>query len=186
MFDGYSIICYHATRIPDSSSLWEHGLDNNWDFLQKCLTDFFISKGIDNDSIVLGIDAIRREYERKHSDSRQETICYTCNKSLFYDEYNVFFETIGGEMAAWALEDKGETPYTDLLNLLKENGTPVLVVFSIPFSDINICDKEKMIDAIVSSLLQKLQCHEPDSIRVEGNYHGNVKPNQIIDIIEWK
>ena len=75
-----------------------------------------------DEEIQKAVDIVKSEYNRKYAGyDRKAQVCFFTNMSMLegeYAAYDQFCESIGGELARWALKDK----YTDLYKPLKENG----------------------------------------------------------------
>ena len=136
VFDRYELLCFHATRVPEIDSIRRYGIISDMSQYEERMRSFLKSEQVERDRIEATIESIRHEYTRKYGRNPHQ-ICFFINLKSLYSEdgsaaYDQFYETVGGELAKWALEEK----MPDILGILQTKGTPIVVRCAIPFAKI--------------------------------------------------
>ena len=180
----YELMCYHATRVGNIDTIWKNGLFADMDKYKKNLTDFLRMKKVSENKIQSALALIDNEYLRKYKDI-PHLICFFTNRiSLYNDDdsyaYDQFCETVGGELANWALENT----LPDVLSVLRTNGIPVVVKFKTPLSKVPNYRKEIIIFQFVSAIAAKHLWNYNYVIETDGSIIGDVPPSDIISVIE--
>ncbi len=142
ILEKYDLVCYHATKVSSKSILLKDGLKtNDWDVYCSNLKSAYMDMKLSDEEIKKAVDIVKSEYNRKYAGyDRKAQVCFFTNMSMLegeYAAYDQFCESIGGELARWALKDK----YPELYNPLKENGKSCIVKFKLPYA--KIADYEK-------------------------------------------
>ena len=186
IFDRYELICYHATRVGSIETLRESGLCSGMDKYEKHLAEFLRTENVPEDQIRLAQELISKEYLRKYHDNRHQ-ICFFTNYISLHDEagscaYDQFYETVGGELANWALEN--DLP--NVWKVLRTKGIPVVVKFKCPFSKVANYQKDSLIFPFVSAIAAKHLWGFDYVIESDGSLIGDVPPSNILSIIEIK
>ena len=110
VFDHCEIVCYHATRVGNTKSILDRGLVSGWTAYAELLTAFLRQEGIEEAQIQVAMEAVEHEYRRKYGGNPHQ-ICFYINRASLYSEdgtaaYDQFCETVGGELANWALMNR--------------------------------------------------------------------------------
>ena len=142
ILEKHELICYHATKVSSKSILLRDGLKtNNWNAYCLNLKSAYMNADFSEDKIQEAVDIVKSEYNRKYAGyDRKAQLYFFTNMSMFegeYAAYDQFCESIGGELARWALKEK----YPELYKPLKENGKSCTVKFKLPYA--KIADYEK-------------------------------------------
>ena len=181
-FNHYEIICYHATRVGNLKSILDRGLLSEWSDYAELLTEFLKQQSVEEQQIQVAVEAIRREYHRKYSNLPHQ-ICFFINRSSLYSEdgaaaYDQFCETVGGELANWALMDR----YPDVLRVLQTKGFPVIVTFKTSFMKVAEYHKDILISPFVYSIAAKHLWKIDYKVQADSSLIGNVLPTDILDV----
>ena len=183
MFCQHELLCYHATRVGTPEDIRIQGLFSDMEKYKQHLIGFLRNENVNEDTINITIDLICHEYSRKYS-GKPHNICFFTNYKSLYDKdgyaaYDQFYETVGGELASWALESK----LPEILNVLRTKGIPVVVKFKIPFSRIACYDQEGLIYQFVSAVAAKNLWDFNYMVEADSSLTGDVPPTDIISII---
>lgn len=186
IFNRYELICYHATRVGNIETLLEDGLCSCMDKYEKRLIEFLRIENVPEDQIRLAQELIRKEYLRKYRDNHHQ-ICFFTNYISLHDEegscaYDQFCETVGGELANWALEN--DLP--NVWRVLRTKGIPVVIKFKLPFSMVANYHKDSLIFPFVSAVAAKHLWGFDYIIESDSSLIGDVPPSNIINITEIK
>lgn len=184
LFNQYDILCYHATRIGTRDSILLNGLRTNMHDYFETLKSFLLSEGVPISRINLALNAIQKEYQRKYKDDPHQLCFFTslisfrnCDGSAGYDQ---FCETVGGELAKWALEEQ----CPDILEILRTKGIPVVVEFTTPFSSIADYHKDSLIFPFVAHVVSKELWELDYLIEADSSLIGEVPPDRILRLID--
>ena len=128
---------------------------------------------------------VKGEYNRKYAGhDRKAQVCFFTNMSMFegeYAAYDQFCESIGGELARWALKDK----YPNLYKPLKENGKSCIVKFKLPYANIADYEKDSTAYQFVIYYAGVYFWNKEYDIEFDGNTQFDVPPEDILDIIDY-
>ena len=182
VFNRYSLLCYHATRIEDTASLLTRGIIADFEEYKQMIKSFLQKEKVAYDKIDSAMQAIEHEYSRKYC-GRAYRICFFLNRVSLYNSdgsagYDQFCETVGGELARWALEDR----FPDVLYILQNKGIPAIIEFTIPFSRVADHHKDILISQFVYHLAAKHLWNTEYTVEADGVLNGNVPPESIIKI----
>lgn len=186
VFNKYNILCYHATRVENINTIKERGLLSSLDDYDQLLSGFLKREGINKGKIEEILESIHCVARRKNYKGIHQ-ICFYINKNDLYNEdgsagYDQFLETIGGELAHWALYNKNP----ETLSILQTKGIPVVVCFKTPFSRIAYSHKDKVISPFVYNIAAKSIWDFDYEIRADAELVGDVTPENIVEIIPYK
>lgn len=181
------LVCYHATKVSSNSILLRDGLKtNDWDVYFSNLKSAYMNAGFSEDKIQEAVGIIKSEYNRKYAGhDRKEQLCFFTNLSEFegeYAAYDQFCESIGGELARWALKDK----YPELYKPLKENGKSCIVKFRLPFSKIADYEKDSIAYQFVIYYAGVYFWNKEYDIEFDSNTQFDVPSEDILDIMDYK
>lgn len=181
----YEIACYHATKVLDRRQISDHGLKvNEWsgysEVLRKALDDLNVE---DADEVM---ECVHKEYERKYGcvgfDPR---LCFFSSLDLVdggnFAGYDQFCQNIGGELARWALADT----LPEAFQILKRNGSQLIVKFSLPFRDIATYQQDTILYQFVCYYAAKYFWGWDYAVQYDGMTYKNVAPNHILELIEY-
>lgn len=174
---------YHATKTLSVQKIRDEGLrTNDWVFYSDYIMNTLIQLGIIKDDLDLAISYIQSEYNRKYS-KKSPQLCFFSSLELASTDdmsgYDQFYESIGGELARWALEDKLPRVYRKL----KAQGVPIIVAFSLSFFDIADYQKEGIAYQFICHFAAKYFWDYNYKILFDGATYNNIAPNKIINII---
>lgn len=183
-FNQHELLCYHATRVDCIESITRNGIFSDMGKYRKFIASFMKTEGLDDEVIHDAMDLILKEYERKYY-GKPHQICFFVNYTSLYDKegyaaYDQFYETVGGELAHWALENKLPT----VLSVLQEKGIPVVIKFKIPFSKVAEYHKDSLIFPFVCSIAAKHIWGYNYAIEADSSFIGEVPPCDIIEVIK--
>ncbi len=181
-FNRYEILCYHATRIESTVSILNKGIISDMEEYERLLAAFLEHEGVEEGRIHVALEAIRHEYYRKYRNNPHQ-ICFFINPSSLYNEdgsaaYDQFYETVGGELANWALAEK----CPDVLSVLQKKGVPVVVAFKTPFTKVADYHQDVLISPFVYSVAAKHIWGFDCPVEADSSLIGNVPPEDIIDV----
>lgn len=184
MFNQYDILCYHATRIGSKDSICQQGLRTNMKVYTEMLKSFLLSEGVSDEKINLALDAIQKEYQRKYRDNPHQ-LCFFTNLVSFRNVdgsagYDQFCETVGGELANWALENQ----YPEILEILRTKGFPVVVEFTAPFGSVADYHKDNLIFPFVAHVAAKKLWGFNYVIESNSSLIGEIPPERILRLID--
>lgn len=181
-FDHCEIVCYHATRVGSTKSILDRGLVSDWAAYSELLTAFLGQEGIERQQIQTAMEAVEHEYRRKYG-CQPHQICFYINRDSLYSEdgaasYDQFCETVGGELANWALMDG----YPDILKVLQTKGFPAIVTFKTPFAKVADYHKDVLISPFVYSTAAEYLWKFDYKVEADSSLIGNVPPTDILDV----
>lgn len=176
------LLCFHATRILDENDVRKHGLHTNapeqyLGYLKATLEKLNIAQT----HTVQAVEFIKQEYHRKYNGYKSQLCFFTplssvCNEELAgYDQY---CQNIGGELARWALKNRMPEVYQQL----KSAGIPVIVEFSLPFSDIAHYQKGGIAYAFITYYARKYFGSKESPISFDGTTFKDIPLSQIIKL----
>lgn len=181
-----TLVCYHATKVLCRAQIVKAGLNaNNWERYNKVIREALTALGASD--IEKAMEYIRKEYNRKYSNFNvKPQLCFFSGlqlaNGLGTPGYDQFCENIGGELARWALSEKQPNTY----NLLKNNGVPLIVKFSIRFRDIETNQQDSILYQFVSYYAAKYFWKWNYCIRFDGITCKDVAPQQILEVIDYR
>lgn len=186
VLEKYDLICYHATKVCSKSILLKTGLKtNDWDVYCSNLKSAYMNMKFTDEEIQKAVDIVKGEYNRKYAGhDRKAQVCFFTNMSMFegeYAAYDQFCESIGGELARWALKDK----YPNLYKPLKENGKSCIVKFKLPYANIADYEKDSTAYQFVIYYAGVYFWNKEYDIEFDGNTQFDVPPEDILDIIDY-
>lgn len=182
---NHEIILYHATKVLDPQQIREQGLKRTeWSSYSVSLRKALASLGAGNADMM--IDCVHKEYERKYqAKDYKPQLCFFSGLKLAHCEgspgYDQFCQNIGGELARWSLEKEMPEAY----QLLKDNGTPLIVKFRLPFLDIANYQQETVLRQFILYYMAKFFWKWDYAIRFDGITHTDIAPYQILELIEY-
>lgn len=181
-FNRYDILCYHATRIESPASILNNGIISDISEYEQLVSVFLKNEGVNENRIQHAMEAIRHEYHRKYQNNPHQ-ICFFINQSSLYNEdgsaaYDQFYETVGGELANWALTEK----FPDVLAVMQTKGIPAVVSFRTPFSKVADYHQDTLISPFVYSVAAKKIWNFDYPVEADSSLIGNVPPEDIIDV----
>ena len=182
LFDRCEIVCYHATRVGSMKSILDQGLVSSWTDYAELLAAFLRQEGVAEQQIQAAMEAVGHEYHRKYG-SQPHQICFYINCASLYSEdgtaaYDQFCETVGGELANWALMDR----YPDILKVLQTKGVPAIVTFKTPFTKVADYHKDVLISPFVYSIAAKHIWEFDYKVEADSSLIGDVPPTDILDV----
>ncbi len=182
IFAHYDLLCFHVTRLGSTEDILHNGLFIQEKKYEDYLSTFLRSKGVEEARVELALDAIRKEYARKRRDLPRE-ICFFLNYTSLHEEngaagYDQFYDTVGGELANWALVSR----MPDVLSVLQTNGIPVVIKFRIPFSQVSSYHKDSVIYQFVACVIARALWDYNYVIEADGATNVEVPPNDIIEV----
>lgn len=186
-FNRTSIRCFHATKILLERSIRDNGLMvNNWERYSVLLEAALHQAELTEPVIKEAIRCVEDEYQRKYCFSNEPQLCFFTplsaadgGESAGYDQ---FCQSVGGELARWALKRKMPNVY----EALKPIGTPVIVEFELPFCSIMDHQKERLVYCFVTHYSAKKFWGMSCPIEFDGTTQRDVLPSQIIQIHQWQ
>ena len=184
LFNQYDLLCYHATRVSSENAILLNGLRTGMQFYLETLRTFLRAEGVSSQNAELAVDAIRQEYQRKYRDNSHQLCFFTSLASFHNDDgiagYDQFCETVGGELANWALESK----YPDILKILQTKGVPVVVEFSSPFSLVADYHKDNLIFPFVAHVAAQELWGINYVIKADSSLICEIPPDRILRLID--
>lgn len=186
ILEKYELICYHATKVSSKSILLRDGLKiNDWNVYCSNLRSAYMNADVSEDKIQEAVDIVKSEYNRKYAGyDRKAQLCFFVNLSEFegeYAAYDQFCESIGGELARWALKDK----YPELYKPLKENGESCIVKFKLPYAKIADYEKNSIAYQFVIYYAGVYFWNKEYDIEFDSNTQFDVSPKDILAIIDY-
>ena len=186
ILEKHDLVCYHATKVSSKSMLLRDGLKtNDWDVYCSNLKSAYMNMKLSDEEIQKAVDIVKSEYNRKYAGyDRKAQVCFFTNMSMLegeYAAYDQFCESIGGELARWALKDK----YPDLYKPLKENGKSCIVKFKLPYAKIADYEKDDIAYQLVIYYAGVYFWNKEYDIKFDGNTQSDVPPKDILDIIDF-
>lgn len=184
IMEKFNIICFHSTKLLDTHSIYETGLwVNEWSTYSKLLKQCFQMYNFNGEKLEKAMSLIKHQYDYKYSD-REKMLFFFSNLSLInteYAGYEQFCESIGGEVARWALKNV----YPEAYQILKENGTGLIIKFQLPFSAIADFQKDTTIYQFISYYAAKYFWNFKYEVEFDGMTTSNISPNQILELIPF-
>lgn len=186
ILEKHDLVCYHATRVASKSILLKNGLKTNeWDVYCLNLKNVYLNAGVSEEKVQEAVDIVKHEYDRKYSGyDRKAQLCFFTNLSMLEGEhaaYDQFCESIGGELARWALKDK----YPELYKPLKENGKGCVVKFKLPYTKIAEYEKDSIAYQFVIYYAGVYFWNKELDIEFDGNTQFAIPPEDIMDVIDF-
>lgn len=184
VFDSYDLLCYHATRVGSIETILKNGIFSSFEQYKKYLIQFLQNEKVSTKKINQSIELVQAEYLRKYSSSSHQICFFTNLESLHNDDgsaaYDQFCETVGGELANWALKE--ELP--DVLSALQTKGVPLVVEFKTSFSQISRHSQESIIYQFVAAVTAKYLWNFEYRIEADGSLTGDIASSEIISLIQ--
>lgn len=183
IFRQYEIMCFHATRVGSFDTIKSEGLVSDIEKYKCYLHDFLLTEKVAADRTQLAIKCIANEYNRKYGNNPHQ-ICFFTNYCSLHDNdgyaaYDQFYETVGGELANWALEEK----MPDVLSILRKKGHPAIVKFMIPFEKVAEYHQDCLIYPFVLAVAAEELWNYKYIIEADSSLIGDVPPTSILEII---
>lgn len=187
LMDKYDLIVYHGTKMLNKTMVLENGLKvNDWNRYSTLLFDTFNLFGMSGNDINETMEYVESEYERKYSPYDIAPQLYFFSGLNLIDGdivgYEQFCESIGGEIARWALEEKHLEKY----KLLKDNGEAFIVKFKLAFTDVVSFQKDIIAYQFVSHYAAKEFFDFSYQVKFDGATTKDVPSNNILEIIPYK
>lgn len=184
IIEKFNIICYHSTKLLDTSSIYKTGLwVNEWSTYSELLQQCFQRYNFNGKKLEKAMLLIKHQYDYKYSDG-EKMLFFFSNLSLIdteYAGYEQFCENIGGEVARWALKNV----YPEAYRILKENGTGLIIKFQLPFSAISDFQKDTIIYQFVCYYAAKYFWNFRFEVEFDGMTTSNIAPHQILELIPF-
>lgn len=95
--------------------------------------------------------------------------------------YDQYCQNIGGELARWALADT----LPEACQILKRNGSQLIVKFSLPFRDIATYQQDTILYQFVCYYAAKYFWGWDYAVQYDGITYKDVAPNHILELIEY-
>ena len=183
IFDQYDLICFHATRVKSKADILENGLNTNIEEYKDRMREALQKYRVPHEKAELAMKYICDEYKRKYGNSSYP-LCFFTSLSSFYHKdgmpgYEQYCKTVGGELAEWAL--RKHCP--EVLEVLHNNGYPVIVEFLTSFCSIKCSHKARLIFPFVINVVSKALWNYNYVIEADGAIIGNITPERIRRII---
>lgn len=183
IFNQYDLLCYHATRVKTIDDIKQYGLRTDLNFYIIKMKEVLKAEGVCYKEIDLVINDIINEYQRKYDDNPHQ-LCFFINPISFQCSdgragYNQFCDTIGGELANWALEKQNN----EVLSILKTRGIPIVVEFRAPFSRVVEYHKDSLIFPFVVSVAARKIWNYEYVIEADCSLIGDIPPSRICRLI---
>lgn len=182
-----TIVCYHATKVLCRAQITKNGLRvNKWEEYSKTMRDALTALGASD--IKNAMMCIRKEYERKYICLNvKPQLCFFSGLQLANNlgtapSYGQFCENVGGELASWALRKKQPETY----KLLRDNGIPFIVKFSLCFRDIADYQQNSILYQFVSYYAAQYFWNWNYKIWFDGVTYKDVAPQQILEVIDYR
>lgn len=180
----YEIICYHATKVLNKSSILNEGLKvNEIESYKNYIYDVCSELEFEQENINEIMKSINGTYENKYKLSNPQ-LCFFTNLSMIDTEtpgYEQFCENIGGE---W-IRDALKRGHRELYKPLQEHGEAVIVKFKMPFQNIIECKKDDALYQIIVHYAGKYFWNKEFSIAFDGVTGQNVPPQNIIKLLPY-
>ncbi len=181
-----SIISYHATKVLNEEDILKEGLRaNSWNWYSDKLTNVLLALSVVRADAVKAVDIIKKEYNRKYSDiGRTFQLCFFSRIDDFEMDdgtagYDQFCESIGGELARWALEDK----MPEIFERLKNNGKAVIVKVALPYTDLAGYTYENVAYQFISYFAAKYYWDFDYKIKYDCITEKDVSADKILELI---
>lgn len=188
ILETYEIQLFHSTRLLGTMCIEKHGLKvNEWAWYQEVLTDALQKLGLTSEITEQAMKFVRKTYDHKCESMENPSLYfYSSSKMANKAEHNglgyaVFSESIGGEIADWALKENMPEVYS----LLQENGTAFIVEASVPFSYILDCLKGRIAYQFVCYYIAKIFWDYEYPIEFTSVTTKSIARNHIVHIIPY-
>lgn len=176
------LLCFHATRLMDIDVIYKKGLfANSADKYISLFVQTLRNLNFTEDVISAAAELVKAEYERKYNGRNPQLCFFTPLSSISSDSnttYNQFCQNVCGELARWALEEK----MPDVLQRLSEAGKPVIVEFSLSYSQIPDFYQEIFIKNIIEYYFGLFFWNKKYPIEYSGCTYNDVPSSQIIKV----
>lgn len=181
LMNKYNFICFHSTKVYDKNLILDNGLKiNEWNTYSKTMSDTFFKLKIDKETQTEALKYIKNEYDRK---IRNPEICFFSGLNLISNDYAAGYEnwceSIGGELASWALEEK----MPDVYKLLKSNGKAYYVKFKLKFDKFYIYCKDSILKELLVKVISKEFWNKEYEVRFDGKTLYDVPKENILQLI---
>lgn len=181
LMNKYNFICFHSTKVYDKNLILDNGLKiNEWNTYSKTMSDIFFKVGIYGETQRKALEYIKKEYDRK---IRNPEICFFSGLNLisndYTDGYEKWCESMGGELASWALEEK----MPDVYKLLKSNGEAYYVKFKLKFDKFCIYCKDSILKELLVKVISKEFWNKEYEVRFDGKTLYDVPKENILQLI---
>ena len=177
----YNFICFHSTKVYDKNLILDNGLKiNEWNTYSKTMSDTFFKLKIDKETQTEALKYIKNEYDRK---IRNPEICFFSGLNLISNDYAAGYEnwceSMGGELANWALEEK----MPDVYKLLKSNGEAYYVKFKLKFDKFYIYCKDSILKELLVKVISKEFWNKEYEVRFDGKTLYDIPKENILQLI---
>lgn len=181
LMNKYNFICFHSTKVYDKNLILDNGLKiNEWNTYSKTMSDTFFKLKIDKETQTEALKYIKNEYDRK---IRNPEICFFSGLNLISNDYAAGYEnwceSIGGELASWALEEK----MPDVYKLLKSNGEAYYVKFKLKFDKFYIYCKDSILKELLVKVISKEFWNKEYEVRFDGKTLYDIPKENILQLI---
>lgn len=181
LMNKYDFICFHSTKVYDENLILDNGLKTNeWNTYSKTMSDTFFKLKIDKETQTEALKYIKNEYDRK---IRNPEICFFSDLNLISNDYAAGYEnwceSMGGELASWALEEK----MPDVYKLLKSNGEAYYVKFKLKFDKFCIYCKDSILKELLVKVINKEFWNKEYEVRFDGKTLYDVPKENILQLI---
>lgn len=181
LMNKYNFMCFHSTKVYDKNLILDNGLKiNEWNTYSKTMSDTFFKLKIDKETQTEALKYIKNEYDRK---IRNPEICFFSGLNLISNDYAAGYEnwceSMGGELASWALEE--EMP--DVYKLLKSNGEAYYVKFKLKFDKFYIYCKDSILKELLVKVISKEFWNKEYEVRFDGKTLYDVPKENILQLI---
>lgn len=186
ILEKYEMMCYHATKVFDKDSIIQNGLKlNTWEWYKDTFLNALMGIGFNASEINEIIEIVKREYDRKYW-GRDEAICFFQDindlEKLQGAGYDQFCESIGGEIARWALK---KDTYMHIYNRLRTFGDAIIVKFKLPIIDIAFFRKDNVAFNFICFYVAKILWDYRLDIAFDGMTQMDVASDRIIELIPF-
>ena len=181
LMNKYNFICFHSTKVYDKNLILDNGLKiNEWNTYSKTMSDTFFKLKIDKETQTEALKYIKNEYDRK---IRNPEICFFSGLNLINNDYAAGYEnwceSMGGELANWALEEK----MPDVYKLLKSNGEAYYVKFKLKFDKFYIYCKDSILKELLVKVISKEFWNKEYEVRFDGKTLYDIPKENILPLI---
>lgn len=181
LINKYNFICFHSTKVYDKNLILDNGLKiNEWNTYSKTMSDTFFKLKIDKETQTEALKYIKNEYDRK---IRNPEICFFSGLNLISNDYAAGYEnwceSMGGELANWALEEK----MPDVYKLLKSNGEAYYVKFKLKFDKFYIYCKDSILKELLVKVISKEFWNKEYEVRFDGKTLYDIPKENILQLI---
>lgn len=181
LMNKYNFICFHSTKVYDKNLILDNGLKiNEWNTYSKTMSDTFFKLKIDKETQTEALKYIKNEYDRK---IRNPEICFFSGLNLISNDYAAGYEnwceSMGGELANWALEEK----MPDVYKLLKSNGEAYYVKFKLKFDKFYIYCKDSILKELLVKVISKEFWNKEYEVRFDGKTLYDIPKENILQLI---